>query len=458
MGLAEPGYILLFGRLHPLVLHFPVALLIVAAVLEFLPKITKTNYGNGYNIALWIVLCLGALSAVVAASMGLTLASTGSYGGEMVYWHMRFGLSVAGFSVVAVLLKVFAAEKSSKLLSRLYSVSLIACVFAIFMAGHYGGALTHGSEFLPSAAPEPIASWLRGGETATVKRVSNDHYSTAIKPIIDEHCASCHGVDKQEGGLRFDDPELVLIGGESGLPTIVPGKALSSEMVRRLFLNREDKKAMPPDGRARPADRDLVIIMDWIEAGAPWQGETIGPTPLMADSLSVNAVPASLDALDALDTAGVTYFPMNEDNPLLNVDMSLKAYDNEMIKRLLEPIKNQVSWLNVAGNTLDDDTVELIASFANLTRLSLARTNIDDDKVGAFEGHTTLTSLNLTGNPITLELADEFNSMTSLQTLYIWGTAIEGDDLLRLRDILDGVTVLSGAELIKGPAVASETE
>ena len=245
MGLVEPGYILLFGRLHPLVLHFPVALLIVAAVLEFFPKFTKNNYGTGYNMALWIVLCLGALSAVIAASMGLTLASTGSYGGETVYWHKRFGLSVAGLSVIAVLLKIFVEEKSSKILGQIYNVSLIACVFAIFMAGHYGGALTHGSEFLPSAAPEPIASWLRGNEKAAVKRVSNDHYSMTIKPIIDEHCASCHGVDKQEGGLRFDDPELVLVGGESGLATIVPGQALSSEMVRRLFLNREDKKDAP---------------------------------------------------------------------------------------------------------------------------------------------------------------------------------------------------------------------
>ena len=447
-GYMEPGYILLFGRLHPLILHFPVALLMLAAFLEVLPRLSNKKFGAGYNLATWVVLCFGALSAVIAASMGLTLAASGSYDGAAVASHKFFGLSVATLACLSVLLKLFAEEKTSGVLKILYSSALSLCVVAIFIAGHYGGNLTHGSEFLPSAAPEPIASWLREEKDTNIIRASNDQFSQTIEPIITEHCVSCHGDSKQEGGLRFDDHDVVMAGGESGIPAIVPGKALSSEMVRRLFLPRSDKKAMPPDGRSRPSDAQLVTIMDWIEAGAPCEGESSGPSQLMADYLGQDAVPATNEALAALDEAGVVYYLMSEDNPLLNVDLSLKTYDTATIEKLLSPIAEQVAWLNLSFNEIDEDTIRLVSKFPNLTRLSLAETGVDDSMLRSISDIDTLTSLNLTGNPVTAQLVEQFKDMPALLTLYIWDTAIEGEDAIKIKDSFADVNVILGGNFI----------
>ncbi len=143
MIIEEPSLLMFMGRLHPLVLHFPVALLMLAALLELIQKFRKTEYGTGYNQTLWLVLIFGSLSAVAAASMGYILASSGDYAGETVYWHKRFGMAVAGLSILAVFIKYLAEAqaktKASKKLANLYGLTLLMCVAAIFTAGHYGG-------------------------------------------------------------------------------------------------------------------------------------------------------------------------------------------------------------------------------------------------------------------------------------------------------------------------------
>lgn len=50
------------------------------------------------------------------------------------------------------------------------------------------------------------------------------NYSTQIKPVLIERCVACHGVLKQEGGLRLDTAARAIKGGESGA-AIIPGDA-----------------------------------------------------------------------------------------------------------------------------------------------------------------------------------------------------------------------------------------
>ena len=58
------------GRLHPLVVHFPVALLIVALVLEIY---SLRNKNQSLRSAQNIVLFIGALTAIIAVVFGLLL-------------------------------------------------------------------------------------------------------------------------------------------------------------------------------------------------------------------------------------------------------------------------------------------------------------------------------------------------------------------------------------------------
>ena len=56
-----------FGRLHPLVLHFPVALLLLAAALEFV-RVFRDDACLGKLTV--FLLAVGAVGAVVAAGTG----------------------------------------------------------------------------------------------------------------------------------------------------------------------------------------------------------------------------------------------------------------------------------------------------------------------------------------------------------------------------------------------------
>lgn len=98
-------------------------------------------------------------------------------------------------------------------------------------------------------------------------------FQREIQPILAEHCFHCHGVDEKgrEGGLRLDDRDSVLIGGDSGSPAIVPGKPDDSELLRRV-LSHDEYEVMPPsDVEKRLTDAEKQTLRDWISQGAPYE-------------------------------------------------------------------------------------------------------------------------------------------------------------------------------------------
>ena len=58
-------------------------------------------------------------------------------------------------------------------------------------------------------------------------------YQSQIKPILVEKCYSCHGVLKQEGGLRLETRSLILNGGDSA-PALIVGDPASSHIIERV--------------------------------------------------------------------------------------------------------------------------------------------------------------------------------------------------------------------------------
>jgi Protein of unknown function (DUF1553)/Protein of unknown function (DUF1549)/Planctomycete cytochrome C len=95
-----------------------------------------------------------------------------------------------------------------------------------------------------------------------------DFFEAKIRPVLTEHCLSCHSADaeqkkKLKGNLRLDSREALLAGGDSG-PAVVVGKPLESLLLKSLHYG--DLK-MPPKGKL-PAN----VIADfetWIAMGLP---------------------------------------------------------------------------------------------------------------------------------------------------------------------------------------------
>ena len=93
-------------------------------------------------------------------------------------------------------------------------------------------------------------------------------FNTDVRPILVQHCLSCHGSQKQEGGLRLDQRAAAMRGGDSYAPVIVPKSSATSPLFQ--FVSREDADLkMPPKG-PRLSAGEIQTLQEWIDAGAVW--------------------------------------------------------------------------------------------------------------------------------------------------------------------------------------------
>ncbi len=88
-----------------------------------------------------------------------------------------------------------------------------------------------------------------------------------VRPILEQKCYACHGSKQQQSGLRLDDRQLALRGGDYG-PVIVPGKSAESKLILRL-VSGDGGMQMPPTG-ALPAE-DISILRAWIDQGGEYE-------------------------------------------------------------------------------------------------------------------------------------------------------------------------------------------
>jgi hypothetical protein len=89
-----------------------------------------------------------------------------------------------------------------------------------------------------------------------------------VQPIIQRACLSCHGAQKQRGGLRLDDGEHALKGGNSGA-VLKPGHSAGSRLVQLVAGIDPDMKMPPGKGKELSA-AEVGLIRAWIDQGAVW--------------------------------------------------------------------------------------------------------------------------------------------------------------------------------------------
>jgi len=93
----------------------------------------------------------------------------------------------------------------------------------------------------------------------------DEFFEKQIRPILVERCQSCHGDQKQKGGLRLTSQEMLLKGGETG-PAVLPGKPEESLLIQAIGYLDEPK--MPP--KQKLSDADVAKLKRWVALGAPW--------------------------------------------------------------------------------------------------------------------------------------------------------------------------------------------
>jgi hypothetical protein len=104
-------------------------------------------------------------------------------------------------------------------------------------------------------AQEPTAEQLR-------------FFESKVRPVLVEHCGSCHGPEKPKGGLRLDSRSAALAGGDSG-PAVVPGN-LEESLLLLAISYEDDFLKMPPKGKL--TREQIADLTGWVRMGAPWPG------------------------------------------------------------------------------------------------------------------------------------------------------------------------------------------
>lgn len=256
----------LLGRLHPMIVHFPIGLLCVALIMELIAWKRKKNYQG----AIQTMVVIGAVSSLFSVVFGLMLSKTEEYGGDLLNVHQWTGIATMAFAGITA----YAYYKKSRSLQKLL---LAATVVGVTVAGHYGASLTHGEDYLTSVLPSKETEYPDGPSTtnftlAAYKGPLNDvqiqELNLQVRTILAHSCNSCHGAAKVKGGLRLDSKEFIERGGENG-PAIQPGHPENSELIRRVLLPRNHKEAMPAKGKGLTKE-EIAILEYWIKQGAPW--------------------------------------------------------------------------------------------------------------------------------------------------------------------------------------------
>ncbi len=233
------------GNTHLLLLHLPIGIMVLAA---FLVLWSYRQQSPDFQPIIRLSVKIAACAAVVSACCGWFLAKQGGYDDQALWWHQWVGLGAALCCCMC-----WWVIKSSY-----FNLALLGTTGMIGLAGHFGGNLSYGSDYL----------WTRPERDVLVTGFKPDDpaYSTLIQPILKRKCVKCHSSSKAKGGLVLDTYENLLKGGDKGLE-IVFGSADSSALYRRLILPIHEKEHMPPKGKAQLKPEEIDIIKKWLDLG-----------------------------------------------------------------------------------------------------------------------------------------------------------------------------------------------
>lgn len=302
------------GRLHPLLVHFPIGLLVVGLVLELLTlKGKRKELRGGIKGMIYI----GAGCAVFSALFGWFLKTQEDYSGNLVDNHQYTGIATAVLAVItAFVLKNSLKKKNVKL--SVYRLLLITTVVVLTIAGHLGANITHGEGYLTSvfsasnnqytdANSAVLLSELKISDSLT--ELQKDKLNLEVRGLFAHKCYQCHSENKQKGELVLETKRGVFKGGKSGL-AVIPGKSKESEIYKRIILPENDKKVMPTKGKLLTPD-EIELVRLWIAEGAHWSDKAVKVFPEAELALIKPELPKIDEFTNPIDKLVDVYFKKN---------------------------------------------------------------------------------------------------------------------------------------------------
>ncbi len=430
-----PVWLQATGRLHPVVLHFPIVLLLIAYGFYFFSSNNLPAEYPDRKKARDAFLLTGTLLAGITVIMGIFLSEEEGYEEGTLQWHKWGGSMVFFFSSLLFLIKDARWIKN-------FSARILAIIATIILliAGHNGGRLTHGEGFVTaplfSKDRQPVAF-----EDAEI-------FTHVILPVLEAKCIGCHNPLKLKGGLSLTDSALITKGGKTG-PLFVAGNTEISLLLKRIHLPEADKKHMPPAGKPQLTFEEIELIKWWIRDSVPFSGRIADRS--VSDSLRIFAAaslptpegekmysfPAADESLvKKLNNDFRSVIPLSINAAPLNVNIyNYPGWTAASIKELM-PVKEQIISMELNRVPLKNEDLKLIAEFINLERLNLNFTAIDGNGLKNLSPLIKLGFLSVSGTSMNPAAINQFISvMPALKKIAIWNSALSKSEMDKLAKV-----------------------
>jgi uncharacterized membrane protein len=468
------------GHFHPLIVHLPIGILLFAALLTFVAWIKSWDIENVILLA-WGT---GAFFAIFACITGWILGQSGDYDTALLAQHQWTGLLTAGLSTGTFLIK------------RYRWIPASATIIFLSIAGHFGGTLTHGENFLFSKKSESAEaveatdslSSIQQGDTLQLASkpilTKTFIYQDQVTPILKAKCYSCHGPSKKKGGLRLDSEAHIKSGGKNGkiITTGNPGK---SPLYTYLLLPEGDEKHMPPKGKLQLTPREINTIRQWIAKGASFQ-EEIEEVP-SGQGIDISSTFAVVEHAFPESTPRETnqpISPISKDTETLILANKQPPADPLLIGKLkqqqivlnevlagsdywsvnlvnvkkvtpallddLGGMEQHIMRLKMSDKDIEDSHLKQLKGFKNLTRLNLENSNITDQGLEELAHLPQLEQLNLYGTKITDAGLAKLANYPNLKMVYVWQTQTSEEGFKSLQKARPDLKIETGQfQLIK---------
>ena len=434
------------GRLHPIMLHFPIALILLALLLEFFrfrPEFQSQPFFQNFSKYL---LLFSILTGLIAAIMGLFLSQEEGYSGQILDWHKW---SAAGMVFLASLIYAFRDYKWYQ--EKVSKIAIGVTTLSIILAGHFGATLTHGENFVL----EPILA----SQVEIVPFEEAQVFDHLILPILENKCNSCHNSSKAKGELIMTSIKTLLKGGENGV-IFVGGKPEESSLLNRIHLPEEDDDHMPPSGKPQLTSGEKALLVQWIKSNL--EPETMLVSLPESDELRVIArkffdsqssepafdfSPANPKTIQELNTSYRVVIPFAKDSPALDVVFFSAANFSPASLEELVKVSEQVVSLNLNKMPVTDQDMRSILRFENLIRLNLNFTEITGKGLTELVKLKNIQQLSVSGTKMDFaSLEGVARDFENLQTVTVWDTPVTKSELATLRKEFKNITWVVGRE------------
>ncbi|MCU7552200.1 chitobiase/beta-hexosaminidase C-terminal domain-containing protein [Chitinophagaceae bacterium LB-8] len=430
--LSIPVWLQVAGRMHPMILHFPVVLISAYAIIILFLQISKTNDDQAYQNIADLILLFAALSSGFTALVGLFLSKEGGYDIETLQWHKWGGVVISVFT-----LAWYYFRKPLQVYKYFALVTSLTALCLVTLVGHQGANITHGQDFL-------LSPLMQEKKQVAIAPGEAEVYAHLVRPILETKCITCHNSKKAKGELVMDTEEMILKGGKSGVlwDTTVADLGL---MLRRIHLPEDQKKHMPPLGKPQLTEEEIWILTQWIKRGADFKIKVADLSP--ADTLHQIAnrifTVNETAEYDFEEAAPSTVAQLNTANRVVDAEavaspaLNVSFFNSQLFKAVqlkeLEKIKKQVVSLDLSKMPVKDEDLKIISGFENLRKLNLNFTGITGAVLPAFKNLKFLKSLSLSGTKVNAEQLKQLKDFPKLKTVFTWNIPVTSAEMEKLK-------------------------